>query len=108
MSSLNCLTPPAGHIGITDVLRRTLANGGPAIVLAQRARAAGGAGAGVELTVGVGVARVAGPALAHSRPAANGHVVNRNKMKIRGHSCLNSSCSRLTFLALSRTKLFQV
>ena len=61
---------PARDVGVAYVLGRTLADGGPAVVLAESAGATGGAGAGVELAVGVGVARIASTTFADGRPAA--------------------------------------
>jgi len=49
----------AGHVGVSNVLGRTLADGGPAIVLTHSALATRTGGAGVEPAVGVGVPRVA-------------------------------------------------
>jgi len=56
----------AAHVRVADVFRRTLADRGPPVVLAERALATRVAGARVKVAVGVRVSSVVGATLANS------------------------------------------
>jgi hypothetical protein len=60
---------PAGNVGIADMLRWTLADGGSPVVLTDCAGSAWRTGARIELAVGVGVAGVTRTTFTDSRPA---------------------------------------
>jgi hypothetical protein len=65
---------PARHVGISDVKRRTLADGGSAVVFTNGFRSTWAGAAGVEPAVGVGVSGVAGLALAAGHCSVGGAV----------------------------------